>query len=60
MNVHQMICHCPDFYRMANGSKEANEYGTLVPSEVLKIVKSGKTAPTPSGFGQVEVKEPSH
>jgi len=42
MNVHQMICHCTDFYRMANGTKKANEYGKLAPSEVVKIVKSGK------------------
>lgn len=54
MNVNQMVCHCTDFFRMANGSKKALEYGVVDPKEILKLSRSGKTAPTPKGFGQTE------
>lgn len=54
MNVNQMICHCTDFFRMANGSKIAEEYGQANPDEIISLAKSGKTAPAPKGFGQVE------
>ncbi len=54
MNVHQMVCHCTDFFRMAKGIKRAEEYGVADPSEIIGLTRSGKTAPTPKGFGQVE------
>ena len=54
MNVNQMVCHCADFFRMANGNKKAQEYGVVDPIEILKLSRSGKTAPTPKGFGQTE------
>lgn len=43
MNVHQMICHCTDFYRMANGSKEANEYGTEMHLTLSRPPKPGNS-----------------
>lgn len=54
MNVNQMICHCADFFRMAKGSKKAMEYGQVDPNEIISLAKSGKSAPAPKGFGQVE------
>ena len=54
MNVHQMVCHCTDFFRMAMGTMKAEEYGVLDPQEVVAMVRAGKSAPTPKGFGQVE------
>ena len=54
MNVNQMICHCADFFRMAKGLKIAEEYGQVNPDEIISLAKSGKTAPAPKGFGQVE------
>ncbi len=54
MNVNQMVCHCTDFFRMANGSKKALEYGVVDPNHILKLSRSGKTAPAPKGFGQTE------
>jgi hypothetical protein len=54
MNVHQMVCHCADFFRMAQGTKCAEEYGKVDPEEIKLLARSGKTAPAPKGFGQVE------
>jgi len=54
MNVNQMICHCADFFRMAIGEKKANEYGKVNPDKIRAIANSGKSAPAPKGFGQVE------
>ena len=54
MNVHQMVCHCTDFFRMANGSKKADEYGNINPTEILELSSSGLTVPAPKGFGQIE------
>jgi hypothetical protein len=54
MNVNQMVCHCADFYRMAKGTKTANEYGKISQSDIIRLAKSGKSTPTPSGFGQTE------
>lgn len=54
MNVNQMVCHCTDFFRMAKGEKKALEYNILSSSEIINIAKSGKTAPTAKGFGQIE------
>jgi len=54
MNVNQMVCHCTDFFRMAKGEKKALEHTILSSSEIINIAKSGKTAPTPKGFGQIE------
>mgnify|MGYP001792707406 CR=1 FL=1 len=54
MNVNQMVCHCSDFFRMATGTKKAQEYGIVDPKKVVELSRSGKTAPTPKGFGQVE------
>ncbi len=54
MNVNQMVCHCTDFFRMAMGTKKALEYGVVDPKEIIGLSRSGKTAPAPKGFGQVE------
>lgn len=54
MNVNQMVCHCADFFRMAMGYKKAEEYGIADPKEIIALSRSGKTAPTPKGFGQIE------
>lgn len=54
MNVNQMVCHCTDFFKMVNGTKKANAYGKINPMEATELAKSGKTVPTPDGFGQVE------
>lgn len=54
MNVNQMVCHCTDFFRMANGTKMANEYGKVNPKDIIKLANAGKSAPAPSGFGQTE------
>ena len=54
MNANQMVCHCTDFFRMANGNKKAEEYGVVDPKDILKLSRSGKTAPAPKGFGQTE------
>ena len=54
MIVNQMVCHCTDFFRMAIGTKKAEEYGMVDPKIVVELSRSGKTAPTPKGFGQVE------
>lgn len=54
MNVNQMICHCTDFFRLANGSKKAFEYGVVDPKSINSLAKSNKPIPTPKGFGQVE------
>ena len=54
MNVNQMVCHCADFFRMAFGTKKALEYGMVDPNEVVAIAGSGKRAPAPKGFGQIE------
>lgn len=39
---------------MANGTKKAEEYGVIDSKKILKLSRSGKTAPTPKGFGQTE------
>ena len=54
MNVNQMVCHCSDFFRLALGTKKALEYGVIDPKEIIELSRSGKTAPAPKGFGQVE------
>lgn len=54
MNVNQMLCHCSDFFRMANGTKKAKEYGIVNPEEITRLARSGKPTPTPEGFGQIE------
>ena len=54
MNVHQMVCHCTDFFRMAKGTKTAREYGGVNIKELIELAKLGKTTPAPKGFGQVE------
>ena len=54
MNVCQMVCHCTDFFRMANGKKRADEYGNINPAEILELSSSGLTVPAPKGFGQIE------
>lgn len=56
MNVHQMICHCTDLYRLAFGEKKAEEYGKVNPDEITALARAGKTVPTPKGFDQVEGK----
>lgn len=54
MNVNQMVCHCSDFFRMALGIKKALEYGVVEPNKIVMLARSGKTAPAPKGFGQIE------
>ena len=54
MNVNQMVCHCSDFFRLALGTKKEFEYGVVDPKEIIELPLSGKTAPAPKGFGQVE------
>ena len=54
MNVNQMVCHCSDFFRMAKGIKKAEEYGAVDPEEIIQLVRSRKSSPTPKGFGQIE------
>lgn len=54
MNVNQMVCHCADFFRMANGNKKPKEYGAIPPNEILKLYNARKTVPAPKGFGQTE------
>ncbi len=54
MDVNQMVSHCADFFRMAKGTKKAEEYGVVDPTEIIALARTGKTAPTPKGFGQSE------
>lgn len=54
MNANQMLCHCTDFFRMAKGAKKAEEYGVVDLDVIIGLARSGKTAPAPKGFGQVE------
>ena len=54
MNVHQMICHCTDLFRLAFGEKEAEEYGKVDPNEIIALARKGKTVPTPKGFNQTK------
>ena len=54
MDVNQMVCHCTDFFRLATGTKKAQEYGMVDPKAIIELSRSGKTAPAPKGFGQVE------
>ncbi len=54
MNAHQMICHCTDQFRLAMGTKVALEYGKVSTVKIMLLAKTGKTVPTPKGFGQVE------
>jgi len=56
MNSHQMICHCADFFRMAKGTKKAEEYGVTSLDDIKKLNEEGKSIPAPKGFGQVEGK----
>ncbi|MEO0570699.1 MAG: DUF1569 domain-containing protein [Bacteroidota bacterium] len=54
MNVNQMVCHCTDFFRMAKGIKQTEEYGKVHPDTIIALARSGKTVPAPKGFGQIE------
>jgi hypothetical protein len=54
MNVSQMVCHCTDFFRMAYGTKKADEYGIVNLNEILQRSSLGQTVPAPKGFGQIE------
>tara|TARA_A100000171_G_C2095852_1_gene126998 strand:+ start:237 stop:668 length:432 start_codon:yes stop_codon:yes gene_type:complete len=54
MNSHQMICHCADFFRMAYGTKIAEEPYALSFDDIKVLKKEGKSVPAPKGFGQVE------
>jgi len=49
-----MVCHCTDFFRLALGHKMAEEYNVVDPKEIMALSLSGKTVPTPKGFGQIE------
>lgn len=54
MNVNQMVCHCSDFFKMAQGIKKAEEYGAISPKKIMMLAQSGNTVPVPKGFGQLE------
>ena len=54
MNANQMLCHCADFFRMAKGTKKAEEYGKVDPDNIISLARSEKPVQAPKGFGQVE------
>lgn len=54
MNANQMVCHCTDFFRMAKGSKIAQEYEQINSNVIISLARSGKPIQAPKGFGQVE------
>ena len=53
MNVHQMVCHCTDFYRLVLGEKTLEDRPTLSAKEVFILAKEKKTVPAPKGMDQV-------
>ena len=53
MNVHQMVCHCTDFYRMASEELTLTETPKLSKEEVLILAKERKTVPAPKDINQV-------
>lgn len=54
MNSNQMICDCADFFRMAYGTKMAEEPCAISFDDIKVLKKEGKSVPAPKGFGQVE------
>ena len=54
MNANQMVCHCTDFFRMAKGTKKAEESAKVNADEIIALTRSRKTVPAPKGFGQIE------
>ena len=53
MNVHQMVCHCTDFYRIALEELTLTETPKLSKEEVLILAKERKTVPAPKDINQV-------
>ena len=47
MNVHQMVCHCKDFYRIALEELTLTETPKLSKEEVLILAKERKIVPAP-------------
>ena len=47
MNVHQMVCHCTDFYRIALEELTLIETPKLSKEEVQILAKERKTVPAP-------------
>ena len=54
MTVHQMVCHCTDFYRLVLGKKKLNEKPSLNAQEVIQLAQSKKTVPSPKELDQVK------
>lgn len=40
MNVNQMVCNCADFFRMAKGTKKAEQYGVVDLNEIVKLSRN--------------------
>jgi hypothetical protein len=53
MNVHQMVCHCTDFYRIALEELTLIETPKLSKEEVQILAKERKTVPAPKDINQV-------
>ena len=53
MNVHQMVCHCSDFYRIALEELTLIETPKLSKEEVQILAKERKTVPAPKDINQV-------
>ena len=47
MNVHQMVCHCTDFYRFVLGLLKLEEQPTISAMEALLRAQSRETVPAP-------------
>lgn len=48
-----MICHCTAFFRMAKGTKSAEDYGAVSSKTIMTLARFGKSI-LPKGFGQME------
>ena len=53
MTVHQMVCHCTDFYRLALGKITLKEKPLLDAQEVIQLAQAKKTVPSPKELDQV-------
>lgn len=54
MNVHQMVCHCTDFYRFVLGLLKLEEQPTISAMEALQRAQSRETVPAPRSIDQVK------
>jgi hypothetical protein len=53
MNVHQMVCHCTDFYRLAFQELLLTDIPLHSAKEVVILAKERKTVPAPKDIDQV-------